>query len=361
MLLHLEPMVIEKHLTMINEERSRNGLPRLVYVIPFRYLTRASLSKGVDDGGDRRRQQRAQKAINDHNTLRNYLHDFVFIKATRSELDMLLYQDWNRDVRLHLHYCRTRSGNPIRMTDDKMQPLITLFVQQRRRYSFRPITDEELAMTETVHIRRGIFKDYQASVQRITPPRRPGDPPMLTLGIPVFMNEFTLELYECPVTDVDLPGGQTDPIDKMLEPYFIKGIESSLFEILRRRVLHRDSDYSRRKDQDSLQSYAIFNYLKFEDPVDQRHFRALMLLCTTLRRDKDARDSKSSQVAAVRSQLPVLDHPANDEQAFYLAILFIATRQGPYRKTLKDYCQSRDTLSPTLTALMPLIKAIPSR
>ena len=341
LMLHLEPQLIDKLLKAENEQRAKDGSRQPVfYLIPFLYLERATPPLGS-----------SSDEADDNNSLRSILHNFVFIKSSKDEIDRLLYSEWNRSGRLHLHYCRASDGQPIRLTEKELTPFIALFVEHRQRFSFRPYGQDTLAQ-RTVHIKRGLFKDYQAEVIRII---HTADGIKLTLGIPVFNNEFTLELHECADTDVDILGGQAD---KLFEPYFIEGMERELFSILRRTVFRRYTDETRSQDQKRLDSYSIFNYLKFDDTVKQTHFQTLMLLCATLRRDQEA---KATLIRELRSLLRHPDTPLTDEEAFVTAVLFVATRKGPLRKAAKEYCQTHEVTSQALVQLMPLIKEIRTR
>lgn len=355
-MLHLEPALIERQLTLVNENRKRYGLPPILFIIPFRYMERAIADKALQQQDSQQREVRERmKEVDDHNYLRNIMHDFVFIKATKSQIDVLCAEEWNVYSRLRLHYYRNRSGNPIRVADDEMMPLITLFVEQRRKFTFRPAIDEELSLQHTVRIKRGLFKNYHATIQHIT---HTNGQTRLTLGIPVFNNEVTLEIYECSIDDIDIPGGQSSVLERFLDPYFFRGIEKELFEILRQRVLRRETPDTAKVAQQKLKSYTAFSHLKFEDVVEQTHFCALLLLCATLLKDIP---TKSTLVTALIRLIPDVANPTSDEEAFLLAILFVATRKGIYRKTVKTYVQQHDVVLPSLMALMPIIKQINTR
>lgn len=353
-MLHLEPQLIEKLLKAENEVRVKEDSKEpFVFLIPFQFLERAISNKTFvpESEGKQQGDGKTPDEVAENNSLRNLLHNFVFIKSTRHEIDKLLDCEWNRSGRLHLHYLRTRDGVPIRLTEKEMSPFISLIVEHRQRFSFRPFGKDTLQQ-RTVHIKKGLFKDYQASVQEVTQTQ---DGYKLTLAIPVFNNEFMLTLYECADTDVDIPGGQ---IDQVLEPYFIQGMEKELFSILRRRIFRRETEQTHRQDQKRLDSYSIFNYLKFDDITKQTHFQALLLLCATLRRDKD---NKATLVHELASTLTNPEAPHTDEEAFVTAILFVATRKGTLRKAVKEYHQTHEVTHESLQQLMPLIKEIKTR
>ncbi len=357
-MLHLDPSGIDKMLQYENGLRKSQGEPTFLSLIPFLFLGRAVSERRQpteeNKEGKRTLKQKGKMGngeTDDHNTLRNYLHDFVFIQSSKTEIDKILNRDWNRNGRLHLHYCRTREGKPIRLTEKEMTPFIALFVEQHQRFSFRPFGPETLQQ-QTVHIKRGLFKDYTATVMKV---RQTSDGIKLTLSIPVFNNEFTLDLYDCTDLDVDVPGGE---LNHAFSPYFLQNMEQELFGILRRKVFRRETPQTQHEDQQRLNSYSVFNYLKFDDITQQTHFQTLMLLCATLRRDKPAKDAL---VRELKNALPNPQAPTTDEEAFITAILFAATKQGSLRKAAKEYCQGHEATSASLLHIMPLIKEIRTR
>lgn len=147
LMLHLDPSGIDKMLKYENEQRKSQNASTFLSLIPFLFLEHAASEKRLSQ------ETKAEKGRADsrdeadgHNTLRNYLHDFVFIKSSRNEIDQLLNCDWNRNGRLHLHYCRTREGKPIRLTEKEMTPFIALFVEQRQS-SPSVLTDKILSIS----------------------------------------------------------------------------------------------------------------------------------------------------------------------------------------------------------------------
>ena len=83
-----------------------------------------------------------------------------------------------------------------------------------------------------------------------------------------------------------------------------------------------------------------------------------MLLCATLRRDKPMRDILISRVGQM---LQSVEAPASDEEAFLLAILFVATRKVDYCRTARQYCQTHNVTSQSLKRIMPLVKKMSLR
>lgn len=336
---HLEPALIDRQLQLENADRLSRGESALLYVIPFLYMLKAGVGKGADE------EVADGKAAAENNSLRSSLHGFVFIKATPSEIRELTGREWNRQGRLHLYHYRTKSGLPIRACQEEMQPLLSFFIEQHQRFSFTPY-GEELSSNETVYIRRGIFKDYRATVLEV---RHLGSGVSLTLGIPLFNSEVLMKLYDYPVSEVEVPGR----MEHLFEPQFVSAFESDLLGILRRRVLRHGSADMLREDLDRLNTYSLLHSLRFTDSATHAHFQSLLLLCATLRNDVRM---KSRLIPSVMKTAGESGPPTTDESAFCMAVLFIATRSVDYRRMVRDYCRTTAVTSESLASIMPLVK-----
>ena len=66
-------------------------------------------------------------------------------------------------------------------------------------------------------------------------------------------------------------------------------------------------------------------------------------------------------VKKVKELILYPENITSDNEAYLLAMLFLATRKGIYRKTVKEYVNANDTVMPALRALMPILKEIKTR
>lgn len=348
---HLEPSLIDRQLQSENAVRLGKGQPALLYVIPYLYMSKASMSRAQSDGsGTSRECLESQKAAADHNSLRDSLHGFVFIRATDAEISDLTGRDWNRYGRLHLFHYRTKSGSPIKVCSAEMQPLLDFLIERHHRFSFMPYAACPPSV-ESVYIKRGIFKDRKATVIEV---HHRASGISLTLGLPMFGNEVMMELYDYSVSDVEVQGS----LEHVFEPQFVRCFESDLLSILRRRVLHRHTEATYRDDMKKLNAYGLLHYLRFEDGSVHGHFQSLLLLCAALRRDSHARDALLPVVHGLMSS-PT--EPSTDDDAFYLCVLFLATMNVSYRKQVRAYIRTHEVRSSSLAAILPLVKKVQLR
>ena len=336
---HRDPERIDVMLREVNEARRNSGQEEIVYTIPYSYLSKIENRDG-------------QKDIRLNNSLRSYLHYFVFIKSNKAEISKLLNEEWNRTSLNRLWFRLNHSGEPLRMNDKDMQQLMAIISEYHYRFGLREFS-ESLLTNVKVRMKKGNFKGKEGSVMKIAVK---GDNTYLTIGIPVFNNEIIMEVGDIPKEDVEMIGGGVDGI---LTPYLIKELEGTMIEILRRRIRHQVDEETRKKDRDMLNAYGdIFRVMDYNGEEEEKHLLALALLNASLRGDSDLKRDM------VRKSEGIIRNPENissDNEAFLRAMLFVATRKGIYRKTVKEYVNANDTVMPTLRALMPVLKEIKTR
>ena len=334
---HLNPELIDLQLRQVNKQRANDGRPELLYIIPYQYIVEARRNSG--QGAE------FNKSVDENNQLRRDFRNFVFIRSTEKELKRLVQENWNRDGRARLHFYSSRDGLPLRVKADEMDRLISLFIDQRQKFNFIQSKDD-LNLSEQVRLKTGVFKDYQFSVTKIT---HSGKGVNLTLALPVFNGEFMLQMEECPIADVDMP----TRLQNYLATDFLAVVERDLLSILNHRVTgyRQVAANAAEADSDKLNTYGILNYLDYEDTAEHNHLRTLMLLCASLRKDKYG---VMTLVPVIERQLSSIKMLSNDEEAFMMGVLFVATHEIAYRKVLREYEQMHEIISEPLSMLMSI-------
>lgn len=357
---HPKPDVINMYLGREKARRAKDHDPDFTFIVPYLFLRHIDRkdkvsapnedrTKGWLKRKDERHQQLKDEVVN--NSLRNYLHYFVFIKSTRYVIDELLHLDWNVNGLSRLSYRYTHSGEPLFISDVQMQPLLRTLAVYQQKFSLTDFSANTLSVGN-VEIKVGPYAGTTASVLKV---RKVGDDYALTLGIPVFNREFMLTLNNFPAKDVRVMGGS---ISTILQPYFISEFEKDLLRILRMRVRRQEDVVLRKENLSTLDSYSSVSQFSFEQASHQKHFCALKLLYAVLLREAQL---KAACLDSVKQILSGIETPSSDEDAFLFAILFVATRKGAYRKAVKIYVQTHGVQLPSLKALLPVLKDINTR
>jgi len=329
-------------LSQLNEQRAADNKEALVYFIPHQYAKEAEYKKENDKAYN--------KMVKENNDLRSTLHYYLFIKATESDINSLLSGEWNRTSRIRLTMCRSKSGEPLWATTKDMDDLIALMSEHREMFNLEPSPDG-FQIDDKVMLKAKVFKGYEFYVTKV---RKKGKGASLTLEMPIFNGRFILKTKSVDVAKRHLPM----KIQELLSPDYVKRVDQALTAIVRHRYARRKSKGSKQQtESDSviLHDLQFMSYMEFDDSEIHNHVKTLLLLHAVLRKD---RHSMEHYVPIVRQMLSNPAEATTDEDAFRMAVLYLATQDVNYRDAAKRYEQKHKMLSEPLSHLMPVIKYI---
>ena len=339
---HLNPQIIDVQLSQLNEQRAADDKEALVYFIPHQYAREAEYKKEND--------MAYNKMVKENNDLRSTLHYYLFIKATEPDINSLLSGEWNRTMRLRLTMCRTKSGEPLWATAKDMDDLIALMSEHREMFNLEP-SPEGFQIDDKVMLKAKVFKGYEFYVTKV---RKKEKGASLTLELPIFNGRFILKTKSVDVAKQHLPM----KIQELLSPDYVKRVDQALTAIVRHRYGRRKSKGNKQQtESDSviLHDLQFMSYMEFDDSEIHNHVKTLLLLHAALRKD---RHSIEHYVPIVEQMLTNPTEATTGEDAFRMAVLYLATQDVNYRDAAKRYEQKHKTLSEPLSQLMPVIKYI---
>ena len=339
---HLNPQTIDVQLSQLNERRAADDKEALVYLIPHQYAKEAEYKKENDKAYN--------KKVKENNDLRSTLHYYLFIKATEPDIYALVGGAWNRASRLRLTICRSKSGEPLWATTKDMDNLIALMREHREMFNLEPSPDG-FQVDDKVMLKAKIFKGYEFYVTKV---RKKEKGASLTLELPIFNGRFILKTKSVDVAKQHLPM----KIQELLSPDYVKRVDQALTAIVRHRYGRRKSkDNKQQAESDSviLHDLQFMSYMEFDDSEIHNHVKTLLLLHAVLRKD---RHSVEHYVPIVEQMLSNPTEATTDEDAFRMAVLYLATQDVNYRDAAKRYEQEHKMLSEPLSQLMPIIKYI---
>jgi len=339
---HLNPQWIDQQLSQLNEQRAACDMEALVYFIPHQYVREAFYKK--ENG------KAYNKKVRENNMLRSSLHYYLFVKATEPDIYALVSGEWNRTSRLRLSLCRTKSGEPLWATAKEMDNLIQLMSEYREMFNLEPSPDG-FQVADKVMLKAKVFKGYEFYVTKV---RKRETGVSLTLELPIFNGRFILKSKSVDVAEQHLPM----KIQEWLSPDYVKKVDQTLINIVRHRYGRRKSNENRlqmESDSQILHDLQFLSYMEFDDSQIHHHVKVLLLLHAVLRKD---RHSVEHYIPVVQRMLSNAGQPANDEDAFIMAVLYLATHDVNFRDAAKQYEQHHKTLSEPLSQLMPVIKYI---
>lgn len=400
LLRHHDPKAIDQALMLQNEQRMAAGLEAFVYVIPHQYIKEATHKK--DD-------RAYNEEVDLNNSLRSTLHYYLFIKATEKDIRQLVGGEWNRTARYRLMLCRSKNGAPMWARADEIDRLMNLMIRHREMFNLvtAPL---DYKVGDTVMLKTKMFEGYEFNIRKFSVH---GEGVNLTLEMPLFNGRFVIRTKSKNVSRENLPA----KLQQLLSPDYVRQMEQGLIEILRRRYprnkraaslnskgniaaqqlpvnskgniaaqhlpvnsegiiaaqhlpvnskgnvtaqhipapLRGGVGVGYNSDYENLNNFHFISYMKLDDSPEHHHIRALLLFCAALRKDR----------RAVGQYVPIIEHLLTDktkatseEEAFMMAVLYVATHDVAYRDAAKQYQQTHAVASDTLAQLLTIIKYI---
>lgn len=341
---HQNPKTIDQQLKVLNEQRVAEGRSELAYLIPRQFEQEVEPNKAMG--------AQYEKGVEESNALRSAMYHYLFIKATDDDILQLVASDWNRSLASRLRLCRSKGGEPLWASSRDMDRLIDIMIRHREMFNV-VAGDFVLHEGDMVKVKMDMFEGYEFVVTQF---RGHGKGANLTLELPLFKGNLRLRTEGVFVREEYLPV----QVRQLLSPEFVGQMEAGLIEVVRHRYGRRKSATTERQqeydsDNTNLNNFHYLNYMELNDSPEHRHVRVLLLLCAALRKD---RRTVEALVPVVTGLLANPAAAATDEEAFIMAVLFIATQNADWRTAAKLYGQTHDTLSEPLSLLMPLIKNI---
>lgn len=316
-MLHRNPQLVDLMLKCENTARlSKRGRQFPVeYFIPFCFLSHVA----------EKTSEKQAKGVIETNNLREDFHDFVFIHATERGIAKLLDQNWNKDIRNRLRHFRDFKKREVTISDKEMNTLIRVFSERKLKYSIGlPVTHVSPDMN--VYIReKGIFNGQSARVVGV---KHMPDGISLTLGVKLFQGTREMKLPDFRLANIQ---SEKKPED-IIGWKFISETEAALIDILSRRVNHKETDETRRQDADTLNSKFLYSYIAISDTAAAAHFLALMLICSTLRFDRESTKVLSARALAMLNNNDSL--PPHIQAYLHLS-LYVASRDADHRTAAK--------------------------
>ncbi len=340
------PKLVDFQLKRENALRRQAGGARffqLEYFIPFCFLPHTS----------EKENEKQVKAVEEANSLREDFHDFVFIYTTRRGIAKLLDREWNRSMRSRLYHYRDLHRKAVTISDEEMNKLISAFSERRIRFSIGIPVVNIGPDVEVQIIKDGKFKGQTARVIKVRPTTNGIF--LLELGVKMFNGRKELKLHDMTTDDVQ----SKESAKELVGSRFIRETEASLVGIISRRVNHKETDDSQKEDVVTLNHLFLYSYLSVGDAALNARFLSLMLICATLRYDKESAKALSRQAEEIlqKESIPQEHNGLTPDILAYLNFsLYIATRDARYRTAGKQCVQQHpdECVSESLHRLMAL-------
>lgn len=336
-------------------------LPPFEYFIPFEDLKQKPVDKHSTNSDD----YKSYDAVLDERALRNDLHHFIFICASKELVLSILDAPWIKMLKNRLYAYRDEKGVPFEIRNSELERFKTIL----KRFDFQIINgtpSEDVQAGDEVTVVSGPMMGSEGFVKGIH--ERNGQI-LLTIELPIFMNRIRLAIPGINITDVRLKG---EKAQQLLQDPVIGNFEDELIEYLCHLHGKKGSRELNQEDQEQFSFLYQYSDIVFEDnPADQAKFAALMLICVYLMNDKEKIERHLSEVLQLQEELRGQEFKSSMLQGFednvqcsseldcYLTIaLFIVTHNPMLRKQAKAWCQSHPDCPLAIRRFLSIAKQI---
>ena len=354
-------------------------LPPFEYFIPFADLRQ----KPADRHSDSDDEYKSYDAVLDERALRNDLHHFIFICATKEQVLSILEAPWVKMLQNRLYAYRDEKGVPFEISNAELERFKTIL----KRFDFQIINgdpSEDMQTGDEVIVISGPMAGSEGKVKEIH--ERNGQI-LLTIELPMFMNRMRIAVPGINIADVRLKGEKAQQL--LMDPV-IGRFEDELIELLCHLHGKKGSRQLNQEDQRHLRFLYQYSDIVFEDnPVDQAKFAALMLICVYLMNDKEeitrrtkeveellvqgsgfmvqGSENEKSEVGGLKafnsqlstdSKLYTLHSTLNEIAVYLIIALFIVKHEVQLRQQAKAWCQSHPDCPLVIRRFLSIAKQI---
>jgi len=268
-------------------------LPPFEYFIPFADMKQ----KPSDRSSDEDDYNKSYDAILDERALRNDLHHFIFICATKEQVLAILDAPWVKVLKNRLYAYHDEKGVPFEIRNSEMERFRTII----KRFDFQILSGEpsgEVREGDEVTLINGPMAGSEGRVKEI---RERDGQILLTIELSMFKNKMHIAVPGISTADVRLKG---EKARQLLQDPVIAQFEDELIELLCHLHGKKGSHQLNKEDQKQLRFLYQYSDIVFEDnPVNRAKFSALMLICAYLMGNKEETDRRLHEVEQLRDEL----------------------------------------------------------
>ena len=261
--------------------------------------------------------------------LREDLHSFVFVHVSSQRIHDIVYSDWNAGARSHLHHYRDTNGCEVTISDTEMQQLRTTLQSRQLKFFFgQPIGD--MAVGDTVILQFDPWRGKMGKIEKIAYKK---GRLVMTVGVNIMNRTKSVKfenLHDGDVLFADEERG------RLLSGNLIENFENEMVNILGHKYREK-APQKVIKDRSRLIRLLSYSNIQIADADDHQRFTALMLLCSYLLFETEARDRYKAQL---QEWLDGVTEARTATEAYLMVALFVVTRKPKLRDAAKAYRKS---------------------
>ena len=335
------------------------------YYIPFNEI---GWRPGRNEQLEEELDDKVYDPMMDGNALRSDFHSFLFVYGTDRLIQQLVDSKFNRSLKIPIRQYHDTDGQAVRISQEEMNRFKSAVMRQDFQIC-QGYPLQEIAQGDRVVVVAGPMKGSVGDVMEI---RYDQQGMKLKIAFLMFNDKLRIAIPGFRINEVRLQ----DPDTKLLlQDPLIANFEEELIELLHHRYGAKGSAVLSPADEKRLRFLYRYSDIVFEDDeTSMAKFKALMLICAYLLKDKEAISQRTQEIESLlNSQLSIDNSPSPDancqlsivncqlstELACYLATaLFIATHDPLLRKAAKTYRQTHPDCPNPICRFLSIAKRI---
>lgn len=258
--------------------------------------------------------------------LREDLRSFVFVHVSEQRIHDIVNSEWNAGARSHLHHYRDTNGHVVTISDSEMQQLRTTLQSRQLKFFFgQPIGD--MAVGDTVILQ---FDPWRGKIGKVEKIAYKKGRLVMTVGVNIMNRTKSVKFEDLHDGDVLFADEERG---RLLSGNLIENFENEMVNILG----HKYREKAPQKvinDRSRLLRLLSYANMQMPDTDDHQRFTALMLLCSYLLFEAEARDRYKAQL---QQWLEGVTEARTATEAYLMVALFVVTRKPKYRDAAKAY------------------------
>ena len=287
------------------------------------------------------------------NVMHNTLRRFVFLYARPSAFNPHNLRDtdlyWTAR-NTHLSFYNNGQGEAITVRPEMMRVFINGCLEYLERFEMHS-KDAEITNGIDVTVRRGTFKDYKAVAYNV---RHKAHGIRFSIAIKFFANDRYIHIHDLSPEDVQL----ADRENAIFSDDFIDRIQSSVLEILQRKVNKKETAETREADKQQLRRLYHLRHAIIDDELRAAQLDALMSMCASLNGNGQG---KTRYNRIIKQRIKNLRCQETSQEnliamAYLLTALYISTKDAQYRTELKPIVMQQLPEHQTLRHFLSLVR-----
>lgn len=330
-----------------NAQRLATGKTLIEPFYPTDFLKKQESIQAQHKSGYRSlKSQRDEEVV-----VSEYFSRFVFLKGTESDIDSLIDDKHNSDLRIGLMRYLDTDGTSAIVPDKMMHDFLQACVSFGGRFEIAPPLRSVETM-DKVRIISGPFAGHEASVTRV---QFSHGAIHLDLSIQMVSGVMNIRMTDVKKNQIAILSRDTNDA---IRTDFIEYTQNHLLTILEHRIKRVDDKTVNQRDADMLTRLYRYRRHQVKNEAARYHFMALMLICAHLCRytedEIELRDELMEILAEINGKSE--SKASTDTRTYIWIALYISTNNPAYRDAAKEYIRLHQPKSAKLRRFVSLIR-----